>query len=287
MDTLRLYPTADGSLTFFSELFQEAFHSLHGAKQESEIKYVGATGLPQRAREQSQLAVLDVCYGLGFNTAATLDFWYGTSERRAVRLDILGLENNGQVPLGAIAHKLTAIWHPRTQAILAQVVAQGGSDDGSVGVTLNIADARQSIQTVRSQWADAIYLDPFSPRRCPQLWTVEFLSHLARCLKPDGYLVTYSCAAAVRGALLEVGLQVGSTPPLGRKAPGTIAAFVPLPPLSCLEQELLNTRAAIPYRDPTLSASAATIVQHREREQTRSDRETSSSWRRRHPEIPQ
>ncbi|NJK35904.1 MAG: hypothetical protein HC919_13735 [Oscillatoriales cyanobacterium SM2_2_1] len=164
---------------------------------------------------------------------------------------------------------------------------QGTYHAADLTVTLAIADARQSIQTVRSQWADAIYLDPFSPRRCPQLWTVEFLAQLARCLKPDGYVVTYSCAAAVRGALLEVGLSVGSTPPLGRKAPGTIAAFTPLPPLSRLEQELLSTRAAIPYRDPTLTDTAAQIIQRRQQEQSQSDRETSSSWRRRYPEIPQ
>lgn len=287
MDSLHLYPTADGSLTFFSELFQEAFHSLHGAKQESEIKYVQATGLPQRAQRQSRLRVLDVCYGLGFNTAATLDFWYGGSDRQATELELIGLENNLQVPQGAIAHNLTAIWHPATQGVLAQVAAQGTYHADGLTVTLAIADARHSIQTVPSQWADAIYLDPFSPRRCPQLWTVEFLAQLARCLKPDGYVVTYSCAAAVRGALLEVGLGVGSTAPLGRKAPGTIAALTPLPPLSCLEQELLATRAAIPYRDPTLTDTAAQIIQRRQQEQAHSDRETSSSWRRRHPEIPQ
>ena len=32
---LTLYPTNDGSIVFFSEQWQEAFHSLHGAKQEA------------------------------------------------------------------------------------------------------------------------------------------------------------------------------------------------------------------------------------------------------------
>ncbi|NJK36089.1 MAG: hypothetical protein HC919_14760, partial [Oscillatoriales cyanobacterium SM2_2_1] len=146
MDSLRLYPTADGSLTFFSELFQEAFHSLHGAKQESEIKYVLATGLPQRAQQQSRLQVLDVCYGLGFNTAATLDFWYGESDRQATELELIGLENNLQVPQGAITHNLTAIWHPTTQRVLSQVANQGTYHAADLTVTLAIADAARAFK---------------------------------------------------------------------------------------------------------------------------------------------
>ncbi|EFA73339.1 Putative uncharacterized protein [Raphidiopsis brookii D9] len=38
--------TKDGSLTFFSEEFQESFHSLYGAKQESFLKFVIPTQVP-------------------------------------------------------------------------------------------------------------------------------------------------------------------------------------------------------------------------------------------------
>jgi hypothetical protein len=44
------------------------------------------------------------------------------------------------------------------------------------------------------------------------------------CLHVDGLLATYSCAAAVRTALLAADLQIGSTPPVGRRSPGTVAA---------------------------------------------------------------
>jgi tRNA U34 5-methylaminomethyl-2-thiouridine-forming methyltransferase MnmC len=64
---------------------------------------------------------------------------------------------------------------------------------------------------------------------------------------------------------------------------GTVGSFAleTLHPLSQMEQEHLQTRAAIPYRDPTLSDTAATILARHHAEQAESTRESTSSWRRR------
>ena len=45
---------------------------------------------------------------------------------------------------------------------------------------------------------DLILLDAFSPQRCPELWSEEFLGALARRLEPQGRLLTYSRSAACR-----------------------------------------------------------------------------------------
>jgi tRNA U34 5-methylaminomethyl-2-thiouridine-forming methyltransferase MnmC len=136
--------------------------------------------------------------------------------------------------------------------------------------------------------ADAIFLDPFSPRRCPQLWTVEFLRETVHCLAPQGKLATYCRAAAVRSTLRDLGLTIGTIPipasPLPQAwAQGTVASFEPLGlhPLSQAEEEHLQTRAAIPYRDPSLCDSASVILERRQAEQQRSSLESTSQWRRR------
>ncbi len=64
--------TEDGSFTFFSEEFGEAFHSRYGAKREAFQKFAQATDLVETA-QQDNLFLLDVCYGLGYNTAAALE----------------------------------------------------------------------------------------------------------------------------------------------------------------------------------------------------------------------
>ena len=158
-------------------------------------------------------------------------------------------------------------------------------DQINLDAHLLIGDARQQIQTLVEQafQADVIFLDPFSPPRCPQLWTVEFLNLVAQCLHPQGVLVTYSCAAAVRTALKLAGLQIGSLAVPGRRWPSTLASRTDtnLPPLSQQELEHLATRAAVPYRDPSLLDDAETIQRRRSQEQAESSLQSTGAWRRR------
>ncbi|MEE3718907.1 MnmC family methyltransferase [Tumidithrix elongata RA019] len=300
-DDLTLYPTADGSITFWSKTFQEAFHSHFGAKQEAQAKFVIPTRIPEKANRLANAAtdlsshtltslnILDVCYGLGYNSAAAIESVYSVlvlgkeaaDRESSPYLHIVALENNLQVPQQAIAQGLTKIWSPAIDEILQEVATKQQIATTGLQMQLRIGDARQTIATVPERWADAIFLDPFSPPHCPQLWTVEFMQLLANCLKFDGYLVTYSCAAAVRSAMLAAGLTIGSTTPVGRKSPGTIACLSPdlISPLSETEREPLQTRAAIPYRDPTLRDEATTILSRRQAEQSTCSLPSSSSWR--------
>ncbi len=273
--------TADGSFTFFSAEFGQTFHSIGGARQEAERKFVEPTRLLLKAG-QPVLRILDICYGLGYNTAAALaKIW---SENPHCRVEWIGLEIDLDVPKAAIARQLLNQWPPPVPQLLAQLAESCRVQADVFDARLLLGDARQTLQEVSQHFqADAIFLDPFSPVACPQLWTVEFLSLAAKCLKPDGYLATYSCSAAVRAALIEAGLNIGSTTPVGRKSPGTVASFsaVHLPSLSQQEREHLRTRAAVPYRDPHLSDSAGAIEERRLLEQQASSLEPSSHWKKR------
>lgn len=280
-------PTEDGSFTFFSEEFGEAFHSRHGAKEEAFQKFAKATDLSTRAT-QGNVRLLDVCYGLGYNTAAALEVIWATNP--ACTVEWVGLELDETVPRAAIAPLFLNQWSLPIQAALQAIAQTHQYNTSNLTAQLRIGDARQTIQALAQTGfqADAIFFDPFSPRRCPQLWTVEFFQWVARCLAPDGTLATYSRSAAVRVAMREAGFWIG-TIPLGdghlphEWSQGTVARFDArsLHPLSVMEQEHLQTRAAIPYRDLTLRDSADTIHNRHQQEQHLSQRESTSSWRRR------
>src|SRR5690242_2731157 len=94
--------TADGSFTFFSQEFDESFHSHFGAKQESYLKFISPTQLPISAH-RPVLRLLDICYGLGYNTAAALQTIWAVNPSCIVEL--IGLELNPSVPQAAIAHQ--------------------------------------------------------------------------------------------------------------------------------------------------------------------------------------
>jgi tRNA U34 5-methylaminomethyl-2-thiouridine-forming methyltransferase MnmC len=279
--------TKDGSFTFFSEEFGEAFHSYEGAKEEAFQKFAQATDLATKA-QQARLRLLDVCYGLGYNTAAALELIWTVNPD--CQVEVYGLELDETVPRAAIAPPLIDAWLPETQMILKAIALEHRHTIPRLNATLLIGDARQTIQSLCQYGfrADAVFFDPFSPRRCPQLWTVDFFQRVTHCLAPLGKLATYSRAASVRSAMIEVGLCVGTIPASTSDLPyewsqGTIGSFHAqrLHPLSQMEQEHLHTRAAVPYRDPNLSDSATIILQRHQQEQTCSPWESTSNWRRR------
>lgn len=275
--------TEDGSYTFFSPEFQETFHSSFGAKQEAEVRYIEPCQIKELATQQSTIRILDVCYGLGYNSAAALEAIWSVNPQ--CQVELIALEISADVPRQAIQYNLLAQWQLPIPSLLAKLSSEFKVRQDCLFAKLLLNDARQAIQSlVTENWqADAIFLDPFSPPKCPQLWTVEFISLLSKCLTPHGRLATYSSSAAVRTALLSAGLNIGSITGAGRKSPGTIAAFEykNLPKLSIMEQEHLQTRAAIPYRDRSFQDRAEQIIVRRQQEQQQSPQESTSQWRKR------
>ncbi|MGB2924236.1 MAG: MnmC family methyltransferase [Limnothrix sp.] len=283
MTQLKPQITADGSFTFFSEEFQEHFHSHAGAKREATEKFLIPCRIAEQAQAKSKIRLLDICYGLGHNTAAALtEIWRVNPD---CEIELFALEKNLAIATDSIQQNLLSPWSPTVAAILGQLSQDLTFSSEHLTAHLLIGDARQTIQQAIAQnfKADAIFLDPFSPPKCPQLWTIEFINLVAQCLAEQGYLATYSCAAAVRQAMAKANLKFGATPSVGRKSPGTLARFIPddLQPLSLKEIEHLQTRAAIPYRDENLKGDRQTILDRRIAEQTETTLESTSQWKKR------
>ena len=135
-----------------------------------------------------------------------------------------------------------------------------------IDFSLKINDARQEIQSDNSEY-DFIFLDAFTPSKCPCLWTLDFFQLLYKHLSADGVILTYSNAAPVRNAFILAGFQVGKIyNPVENKFTGTIAAknkslikFA----LSEFDLGLLKTKAGIVYRDENLTDLNEAIINRR------------------------
>lgn len=275
--------TADGSYTFFSPEFNEFFHSSFGAKQEAQKKFIEPCQIAQKALQNSTIKLLDICYGLGYNTATALETIWTVNPNCSVF--VMALELDPCVPRQAINHQLLTSFSFPIPDLLTILAETGQVTTPNLQAQLIWGDARIGLSQVYQSGfkADAIFLDPFSPTKCPQLWTVQFLQLMANCLNPTGRVATYSCAASVRTALQLAGLTIGSTQPVGRRSPGTLASFSRLGAYPLCQQELehLNTKAAIPYQDPELEDSVTLIIERREKEQQSSSLEPTSHWKKR------
>ena len=267
--------------------FGEAFHNSAGALNEARAKFVGPAEL-DRFRGGEPLHILDVCVGLGYNTAAVL----GSLPTPAPAVRWWGLElDRRPLELALSQPRFQALWSEDVLHKLAAIRDQGGwSTPGNEGQQL-WGDAREMLSTIpEAVRFDLILHDAFSPQRCPELWSEEFLSALAQRLAPGGRLLTYSRAAAIRGSLKRAGLALRSLPAApGERtgwSSGTVAikqdkSVVGCRPLSAMEQEHLLTRAAVPFRDPDQRDLAPVILERRQQEQLHCGLEATNSWQRR------
>ena len=288
--------TADGSFSLHSDSFAESFHSSDGALEEANSKFVLPAQL-DRFPDGSDLRVLDVCFGLGYNTAALMS---ALPHRGGPSLQCWGLElDRSPLRLALAEPTFQALWPPHVVACLEALSAEGcwQDSDRQQSVQMLWGDARQQLGQLPADGRfDLIFLDAFSPSKCPQLWSEEFLQSLASLLAPGGRLLTYCRAAAVRNSLRHAGLELRSLlPKAGEKSEwssGTLALCSKdrdqTPPetgpgwcgLSVMEEEHLQTRAGVPYRDPSGTDLAASILKRRQQEQALSYRPSTSAWQR-------
>ena len=291
---LRALETADGSLSLHSDHFDEAFHSSAGALQEAEAKFVRPSELG-RFSQPNGLKLLDVCFGLGYNSAALMR---ALPETNPPELLWWGLELDQRPLQWALNHQpFCDLWPSAVLQRLEQLNRSSSwCDSGGHGKML-WGDARRTLKALpNTSQVDLILLDPFSPSRCPQLWSEEFLRALAEHLAPGGRLLTYCRAAAVRSSLRRAGLTLRSLLPAGRQRiewssgtlavkPKATAALATEGPgwtaLSAMEEEHLRTRASVPYRDPQGDDKPDIIQQRRELEQQSCGLESTSAWQRR------
>ena len=281
--------TKDGSYSLRSVFFQENFHSLFGAVEETKIKFTIPSDL-QRFKGKS-LNVLDICFGLGYNSASLLDQL--VKQKSYVNLYALEIDKK---PLEYSLRNISfqKLWDPKVKKIFESLYRKDYFKDQFFKCKILWGDAREKINNIPSaNKFDLIYLDSFSPQKCPQLWTVEFLSKVTEKLNPQGYLITYSSSAAVRKTLRSLGLEIFTIKPIINNrtywSQGTVAIAKfdknKLKPnfyfekLSLMEEEHLLTRASIPYRDEDLNSSKNEIIKKRLDEQLFSNLLSTKEWR--------
>ncbi len=289
MSELIEFLTKDGSYSLRSVIFQENFHSLLGALEETKLKFTAPSNL-QRFKGES-LNVLDICFGLGYNSASLLNELI----KQKSYLNLYALEiDKKPLEYSLRNESFLKLWAPKVKTIFDSLYRKDYFEDQFFKCNLLWGDAREKINIIPSSIKfDLIYLDGFSPQKCPQLWTIEFLSKVTEKLKTQGYLITYSSSAAVRKTLRNLGLEIFTIKPSFNNrtfwSQGTVAISKfdknKLRPnynfekLSLMEEEHLLTKASIPYRDKDLNSSKEDIIKKRLDEQLFSNLLSTNKWR--------
>jgi len=226
-----------------------------GALEEPKLKFTATSNL-QRFKGKS-LNVLYICFGLGYNSASLLDELI----KQKSYLNLYALEiDKKPLEYSLRNESFLKLCDPKVKKIFESLYRIDYFEEQFFKCSILWGDAREKINIIPSYLKfDLIYLDGFSPQKCPQVWTIEFLSKVTKNLNSQGYLITYSSSAAVRKTLRNLGLEIFNIKPSLKKrtvwSQGTVAISKfdknKLEPnfnfqkLSVMEEEHLLTKASI------------------------------------------
>ena len=335
--------TDDGSVGLYNAKVGDIYHSTYGAYSEAYEKFICASNFSNFIKEHDSVRILDICYGIGYNTKTALNEILKIDKKISVQIDALEYDknlinispfikhqkidntinefimNNSNFDFGMsfwsviryfikargisyvnwlnlIDFKLVnknkgVLSYPRK--FLCPLVhniyynyipfrykkGQKLSKLSKTSLKFHSDDARKSILNLRGKY-DFVFLDAFTPKKLPTLWSYEFFKELYRLLDDNGIIVTYSSSVAVRSAMIESGFFVGRSTDNNGKIIGTVAAkqkHLIKQNLQEVDKALLKSKAGIYYRDENLNSSESSITAAREKEVEESTLPSSSS----------
>ena len=205
--------TEDGSATLFVPELNEHYHSVKGARTESQHIFINM-GL--KASPAPQPHVLEIGFGTGLNALLTLET--AEEEKRHVHytgielyplaweeVDALGYSDS---PLFKKLH--SAPWEEEVEISPYFTLRKIKGDIGVVISDENSA-VHSSLITNHSP-LNIVYFDAFAPEKQPEMWNEQLFCSLYVSMDTGGILTTYCAKGIIRRRLEAVGFRVERLP---------------------------------------------------------------------------
>lgn len=184
--------TSDGSLTVFSEKFGQTYHSIHGAKTESQKVFI-ELGFQFASAIFKKVKILEIGFGTGLNAFLTEK----EANRQKVNTSYTAIEAFPISDSDILADELVDL----------NRLSWNGSH--KLSAYFEIEKINCSVgEFETSKKFNLIYFDAFSPEAQPELWTSDVFGKMFNFLEPKGVLTTYCSKSLVRKNMLEAGFKV-------------------------------------------------------------------------------
>jgi tRNA U34 5-methylaminomethyl-2-thiouridine-forming methyltransferase MnmC len=191
---LSVKQTSDGSVTFFSEKFGQTYHSIHGAKTESERIFI-ELGLDYVANFTSQISILEVGFGTGLNAFLTQK----RTQELNISVDYTGIE----------AYPLTADQYLTLPEELHALHQLSWENRHTIASNFSVLKKQSLLEEFKSDSLfQLIYFDAFSPEAQPELWSDDVFKNMYDILVPNGVLTTYCSKSLVQRNLKSAGFYI-------------------------------------------------------------------------------
>lgn len=196
--------TADGSATLYVPELNEHYHSIKGARTESQhifidmgLKYVQA----------AQPHVLEIGFGTGLN--AFLSLLAANKIQRKVHytgLELYPLEWNS---IAGLTYS--------DDPLFQQIHAAGWETEINLGPYFTLLKKKADFtkihkENINEPRYDVVYFDAFAPEKQPEMWEQQLFDHLYAVTNEGGALTTYCAKGVIRRMLQKAGFVVERLP---------------------------------------------------------------------------
>lgn len=211
--------TEDGSISVFSELFSETYHSSEGAVQESEYLFID-NGLAQRI-DKKEITILEYGFGTGLNAALSYRFIRNT--RATVKYYSIEKYPIAKNLYEELSYSKFGIEDKTLQELHSAKWGEDATISDSSFILHKIEGDFLDFHLYKNIKADVVYWDAFSSGSQPELWTDKMFAHISSILNEDGIFVTYSAIGTMKKALRNAGLTVHRIKGAGNKRHSVVA----------------------------------------------------------------
>lgn len=205
--------TSDGSHTLYVPEIDEAYHSTHGAIQESTHIFITA-GLKQS--NQQFISILEIGFGTGLNAFLTAieaekseqKIRYFTLEKYPVPIE-KALQLNYSQQISEID----------TKTLFEKIHLAEWETEVEITNNFTLKKLQIDFTTYLPDTTfDVIYFDAFSPEKQPEMWTEEQFLKIYNACNEGAILTTYCAKGLVRRTLQTVGFRIERLPgPHGKR----------------------------------------------------------------------
>lgn len=206
--------TADGSATLFVESLAEHYHSIHGAKQESNHVFIDA-GLMDRA--EMHINILEYGFGTGLNAVLTA--------QKAAELHktifYQGIEKYPITPTETEALGYDKILEPNgTDTLFNKIHKSAWEVDVHISAAFTMHKTKLDFANFlpKENFFHLIYFDAFAPGVQPDVWQPTIIEQCYNALQSGGIWVTYCAKGQLKRDLRAIGFVVEPLPgPPGKR----------------------------------------------------------------------
>lgn len=205
--------TSDGSTSLKMEQWDETYHSVHGAIQESLHVYI-QNGFNRI--DKQHIRILEMGFGTGLNAFLS----YVNAVEQQKQISYCGIEGFplNKEEIACLNYANQEEWQVHQPMFKAMHALEWGTEQA--------LDAHFTLKKVASTFEDVVitdrfdlvYFDVFGYPFQPELWSEAIFQKVYDALDSGGVLVTYACRGPIRRAMKAVGFEPEKVPgPPGKR----------------------------------------------------------------------